>query len=389
MRCLFVPVELYNKNIMSRGVYQDQPATYDEVAYNIQQAARNGRTDEIVDTLMSYYGEALTELKLAIDRESAETGLNLTRIVYEILSEKQGRRLIRRFASEACDQKIQKRRVLMTDVDDTIFPSKLGGTDTSLPNHVTYPGVRAFHMIMAPDTPTVVLTARPQSLAGSTVAKISKVLGGKPVTVLVGKAHELINATVATVRNMFGYEDTPLDYKGVAFTKLNNFERFQSVYPEMSIVFVGDSGQGDILTATKIHSAQIRLACKHNKTTFEAGFIHDVKRKGESTGRLDQKEREKLADGLVYAFDTYVGAAIHALARDFITVRQLELITRAAIMDMDAIESAHGEQPLYRELFDRDVAEAEALYVELRYTEPVMPSKQEYENDYGPEQDEY
>merc|ERR1711971_1505611 len=85
----------------------------------------------------------------------------------------------------------------------------------------------------------------------------------------------------------------------VGAQKASTIREYAKLYPEASLVFVGDDGQGDRYAAEALAGALPQLT---------AAFIHQI---------LDEHAAEvryaaKVSDG-IYLFRTYVGASLAAL----------------------------------------------------------------------------
>lgn len=156
-------------------------------------------------------------------------------------------------------------RKIISDVDDTLLcsgGSYPAGVDKGYPKKEIYPGVLAFY--------------RELDLGASgddDVWDSNKRVGN--LTFLTARPHaykELMEksmldkiAMLQRERNLhtnpaylWGVMDTGLQYlmynnpAALAKTKIKNFMEYQRLYPEFSFVFIGDNGQGDVLTAERI-----------------------------------------------------------------------------------------------------------------------------------------
>lgn len=338
----------------------DDPVELDDEALYIHNHALIGDFPNVVKKFMQYRGDDLTQLKIKVDGYDAVNNVNMIDIVFDPRMDDTDRTiLLKHFLSQAC--KAHEMTILMTDVDDTLFPSKIGGTDRSLPNKVLYPGVIAFQQAIAPTGPIVVLTARPKFMKSKTYSKLKHAMGNKrEISVLSGRSRDIPMGALGTLEGyiggFFGRHEGSEVYRGMASTKADNFVNFQKVFPELSIIFTGDSGQGDVLTAESMNQKQGQLECMRKQPSFMGAFIHDVQRTTESkSGRLPPAIRKELLKSRIYVFDTYVGAA--AIARDMGWIRKsmLRNIIEEAKKDLSNIEQKHGIQNYYRYFLDQDI----------------------------------
>ncbi len=191
----------------------------------------------------------------------------------------------------------------LSDADDTLFASLV---DRRYPPKHPYPGVCAFHAALArepftpPATPITLLSARPE-LVGGVLEEMSqrdvweRFSGRLLPSVLTG---ELVSSTLGTLETLWrahlpewgappnGQEER------IGLAKFNNAQRFGQVYPDYRLVFSGDSGQADALTASLLLEPRLdpRLA-----TRVVTTFIHDLDADGECPqgGRSPTFQRER------------------------------------------------------------------------------------------------
>eukprot|EP01138_Halocafeteria_seosinensis_P002167 gb/GECG01002217.1/.p1 GENE.gb/GECG01002217.1/~~gb/GECG01002217.1/.p1 ORF type:complete len:680 (+),score=90.14 gb/GECG01002217.1/:1-2040(+) len=201
---------------------------------------------------------------------------------------------------------------ILSDIDDTFHASL---KDRSFPWGRRYPGVRAFYEALKEGHPgqvagqLVFVTARPRIAKMYTHSALRE-YGTGDITVLTGN-----------FRNF-------LTHSSMAEKKAENFQKYAELFPETHLIFVGDSGQGDI-SAIKTAIASLRKAQRNVPHVF----IHDViADKNSQQKYLGSGQRWNLALEGVYVFDSYVDAALLAL--------QLGLITpeHACMVQQDAYE---------------------------------------------------
>lgn len=337
----------------------------EDSAIGIHNAALVRDSNRILTIFERYHGEDLSRLKVYVDtfkhdKYSNKKKITLSKIVFKIMTEKNKKTLLDYFLMEACNT--ETKRILMTDVDDTLFPSKVGGTDRSLPFGVLYPGLLAFHnVIISTGLPLIVLTARPEQMAGKTADNIKAAMDNvRDIILLTGKRRDIPIGALATVKGKvfesFGKTEKAEDYEPMANTKTENFMRFQQLFPEYKVVFTGDSGQGDVLTAIDMISLQERLSCLKDNKSFEGAFIHDVKRNELSAGRIEPQRRIFLEDLGIYVFDTYVGAANMAYKHGIISKDDRNYVVKSAQREIKDIESEYGHQELYKKFLQQDIS---------------------------------
>ena len=110
--------------------------------------------------------------------------------------------------------------------------------------------------------------------------------------------------------------------QAIAQKKLENFLQYQSLYPEYGFVFVGDSGQGDVMFGEAIRDRA--------PEAVKAVFINDVV-------ATPHARRAELAAKGVHLFDTYVGAATKAFELGLISRDGLVRVGKAAEEKLRAV----------------------------------------------------
>src|SRR5690606_5440344 len=133
-----------------------------------------------------------------------------------------------------------------------------------------------------------------------------------------------------------------LTHDSMADKKMENFNRYRLLFPEAGVVFIGDSGQGDVAVGHRMLMT--------DADAVRGIFIHDVRESVESV-----REGWR-ADG-IYPFDTYVGAAAEAAARGMITAEGLQAVIEAARREFAAIAfDSAGQREKVGVLLERDIA---------------------------------
>lgn len=206
------------------------------------------------------------------------------------------------------------------DIDDTLFPNL---HDKSYTAGQPYPGLIAFLQALLMGRPDlgqppgqlVLVTARPQLARGMAYTTVhAKLRGNVPFTVLAGSVTKLLSSS------------------RMAAKKLTNMENYLRVHPECDAMWIGDTGQGDIMAARGLL-----------KLFREAGqppppcFIHDI-----VTNKKTQARKTPLAaqDALraerIFLFDSYAGLALRAYNMGLITASSLQRVAVEAHRDFQA-----------------------------------------------------
>jgi hypothetical protein len=186
--------------------------------------------------------------------------------------------------------KLPKRRHIMSDIDDTLFPSWFGGTDR--PKDVKfrelYPGVQKVMHTLSRNTGYVtLLSARPNMFRKFKKTEQYLADGFGTVTVpILSPLSSLIEGTqnlaadvlrdvslkvkLKSAADFIGQRaGQPLRYYNMSFNKSLAMQAFHELFPEYNIWFFGDCGQGDLIAA---------LDSIKNKW-IERAFMHQINSK--------------------------------------------------------------------------------------------------------------
>lgn len=280
------------------------------------QRGRTSRRDEqaIAELFLCTTAAALTALKNAVD--AGEDYRTLHQLVYHDLDDSSIRaRILEHFRAHARPSGALK---ILSDIDDTFY---LNWRDTRYPAKTVYPGVRALYheLDLGPEADgrigdLVFLTARPYDRLGLTDRGTHQMLHAHGVaqsTILPGDfAHLLTNGLIAEA-------------------KYRRFTELVPLFPEYQYVFLGDSGQGDVL------AGGLMLALPDSPV--RAVFIHDV---------VNTPEHERAAHRAkrIFFHDTYLGAAVDAFEQGLISRAGLARIAGAALHELQAVPFASTEQ---------------------------------------------
>lgn len=298
------------------------------------QTGRTSRPHEraIREVFLGTRGRDLTALKNALDALGGRR--NLRALVYRDLDDLATRAaILAHIATEATAAPAGELKVL-SDVDDTFYAN---WKDRRYPPRTVYPGVLAFYTELdrgpdaVPGRPgdLVFVTARPGDGVGLVARYTLDALqsrGVGPATVLLGS---LLHVTSS---------------ERIAAGKYLAFKQFRALYPEYRFAFVGDSGQGDATFA--------RALVDLDGDVVAGTFIHAV------TATPADDRRAWRAAGVRF-FDTYVGAALEALALGLVQPAGVARVAAAAEEGFAALSFASDAlRRARREELDRDLAAA-------------------------------
>lgn len=298
---------------------------------------RAGHAHELLvrDAFLALEGRDLTRFKSLLN--AGQDHRDLEHLVFDIVDDDGIRAdILEHIRVQATGMRVPDLHVL-SDIDDTL---KCALHDDRYPRGTVYPGVVALYRALDaghaadPESPgdLTFVTARPMDPAGLIEQHTRRGLGtlGLP-------PHAVLSGTFTGLRS----------HDSMAGAKLENFLRFRSLMPETHVVFLGDSGQGDVEVGRRMLAADpdaVRLV-----------LIHDVV-------DTPQPERDALrAEGIVLV-DTPVGGAIEAHAVGLVSPSGLAAVATAAELDLAGIPWESSEQErVTRALVERDLERARAL----------------------------
>ncbi len=300
------------------------------------QIGRTGDAEEalIAGILLSRHGLELTQLKNQLNLRADEH--DLEGLVYVDLDSDEIRaRVLEHFASEALGVEVRDVKVL-SDIDDTAF-SKLH--ETRYPKGTLIPGILALYQALdnGPlDAPTstgdlTFVTARPKDALGLIETHTKDVL---------------IKAGVSRSSILQGGFTNLTSKERMAAAKLANMVRYLQMFGEYDLVWIGDSGQGDIITGL----ALITEAPDRTRLVL----IHDVL-------AMSAEERDELRARGVHVVDTYVAAGIIARDAGLISDAGLAKIITETVAGFEVIAWDSPEQEAAtRALLDADLSRVTA-----------------------------
>jgi len=154
---------------------------------------------------------------------------------------------------------------ILTDIDDTIFPSANGiiqtsGSDRSWKNGEPYPGIKKLYElfyknIRIPEARySTVLTGTPAFLKGRRIEdnKIKMAIGTK-----FGFLQGFESKREAFLSLLKGIYEQPFyklaaSYNDLARIKVERYKQYKQLFPEYKLIFIGDNGQGDFLAGKQL-----------------------------------------------------------------------------------------------------------------------------------------
>lgn len=287
----------------------------------------------ITDVLTGLTGRDFHDLKYRLN--ASRDYHDLEHLVFDDLDEDLQDLVLEHIAEQAKVDPTSDLRVLC-DIDDTLTCAI---HDDRYPRGTIYPGVVALLTELdrgaAADPGRVgdltFVTARPEGPRGLveqyTRNSLAE-LGLPPHAVLGGS---LLNLHTKNA---------------IAERKLANMDRDRLLFPECRMVFIGDSGQADGDVGAQMH----RRAPEHIVGTL----LHNV------TG-LDEAARARWAERGVHVFDTYAGAAGHAVRLGLLRVDQARVVAAAVELGLSTLDLSAEQRQLLDAALARDLAAIDAL----------------------------
>lgn len=274
-------------------------------------------------------GVRLTELKNAINNR--DDHYDIEALVFTDIHEDAIRaKILNHIAAEAAGIDPGEAKILC-DIDDTVSAAL---HDRRYPRGTVYPGVLA--LLDALDRgPTDVrgsldltfVTARPGDVFGLVENHTRARLRAAGIA-----SHSVLTGTFAALVN----------HDRMAARKVVNITHYHALFPEYRLVFIGDSGQGDVTVGASI--------LEQFPDAVDAVLIHDV------VGNPDQVRNDWAATG-IESFETYIGAACLLQRRGMIADTAVTRVIEQSLTDLAQIawESPEQERKT-RALFARDLA---------------------------------
>lgn len=290
----------------------------------------------LVEILAGVHGEDLTRLKNALNMRRDDH--DLEGLVFSGIDDENRRQQVLDHVDREARKVHPGKAKVLCDIDDTVFCAL---HDERYPRSHSrpYPGILALLEALdeGPDdqpfsqADLAFVTARPGDVLGLIQGSTRSALTGAGITsthVMTGRLWALRSKDAMAAR------------------KLANIDSYAHLFPEYPLVFIGDSGQGDVTVATKGRS-------EHGER-MPIAIIHDVVETAPRT-------RESLREKGIHLVDTYVGAALAARQAGLISARGLQRVLAETQEGMAEVpwESPEQERRM-RELLERDAAAAES-----------------------------
>ncbi|MFP5416458.1 MAG: hypothetical protein ACLGHZ_06225 [Actinomycetes bacterium] len=318
------------------------------LAYGLQ-AGHTDRADEeaIRSVFFAHAGAELTALKNQLNART--DAHDLEGLIFRDIDDNGVRtEILDHIAREASGVQAGEAKVLC-DIDDTVVCAL---HDDRYPKGTIYPGILA--LLDAFDRgPTgeafslgdlTFVTARPGDAFGLIENHTRETLRRAGVA-----NHSVLTGTFVNL----------LTHDLMAGRKIANIDHLRALYPEYRLLFIGDSGQGDVRVA--------ELMWQRFGDVVDVVFIHDVV-------ATPLAERERLSRERIEFVDTYVGAGVLAFERALIAEVGLVRIIEESLAALDEIAWQSPEQErATRSLFERDLDAARALGVRWNENPPPVP----------------
>lgn len=216
------------------------------------------------------------------------------------------------------------------DIDDTLYPYLF---DVSFPSGRAYPGVRALQAALMAGVPhtsgaphagrLTFITARPGLARGLTRNALAG-MGHRDFTVLTGSLAGLLGR------------------QAIVEHKLRNFRALQDMWPEARLVWVGDTGQGDVEVGRRLLAAHAG-GTGGLLATRPLVLMHDVVlHSSTQTPKTPLPARRALAAEGVFVFDSFTDAALLALQAGALTPAAALEVAAACARGVDMHPPAVG-----------------------------------------------
>lgn len=305
------------------------------VLYGLQAGHTDGADEEAIARIfLNTHGLRLTELKNAVNDRPDHHDLEAL-VFSDIRDEGIRTAILEHIAAEATGVHPGEAKVLC-DIDDTVSAVL---HDRRFPRGTVYPGV--LPLLDALDRgPTdeafslgdlTFVTARPGDMLGLIENHTRAALRRAGIA-----SHSVLTGTFAALTS----------HDLMAARKIANITHYHELYPEYRLLFIGDSGQGDVTVGELIR--------EKFPYAVDAVLIHDVVVSAPEV-------REKWAAEGLEAFDTYVGAAGLLRRRGLISSAAVQRVTEQALEALDEIVWESPEQEAAaRALIERDIAALDA-----------------------------
>ncbi len=289
--------------------------------------------EAIVDTMTALEGAPFRDLKYRLNATGDHH--DLEHLVFDHLDEDLQEVLLEHIAAQAGEEPASDLRVLC-DIDDTVQSAI---HDERFPRGTVYPGV--VELLTQLDRGA---TADPGRVGDLTFVTARP---GGPLGLVEQYTRDDLSELGMPTHTVLGGSLLNLHTKNaIAERKLQNMERDHLLFPECRMVFIGDSGQADGDVGAQM------AARPHDHVV--GTLLHDV------TG-LDDAARATWAEQGVHVFDTYVGAAVHAVRLGLLRPEQAYAVATAVRTELEAVELEEEQTARVTALLEADLADLAAL----------------------------
>ena len=231
-----------------------------------------------------------------ISSHSNDYGCDLREIMFNMDDSMQTNTddLIKTFYKAYIENSNRKKLHILTDMDDTLYPNRgvYTGSDISWDKKKTFPGVIEFykHLHEKPFSSkySSILSATPGFLKSKKFndSHLREILGNN-FGFLQG-SDEKIQAIESGIQQLTGSlvnwwsnsSNIQSNYVKYGNKKFKRFIQMKLIFPEFTFIFIGDNGQGDLLTAIRMleHDneciACIRMVCNYCDYCSQAEQYH-------------------------------------------------------------------------------------------------------------------
>ena len=299
------------------------------VLYGLQAGHTGGAEEETIERiLLGVTGVRLTELKNAINNRPDQH--DLEQLIFSDIGDPHIRASILDHIAAQADGVDPGEAKVLCDIDDTVTAQL---RDRRYPRGTVYPGVLAVldALDRGPDDEPFSLgdltfvTARPGDVFGLIENHTRATLRRAGIA-----SHSVLTGTFAALAS----------HDLMAGRKIANITHYHALFPEYRLVFIGDSGQGDVTVGELIRD---RFGA-----AVDAVLIHDVV-------DTPAEVRAGWAAQGIETFDTYVGAAGLLHRRGLIGTAALARVIEQTLAGLNEVawESPEKERRI-RDLVARD-----------------------------------
>jgi hypothetical protein len=234
-------------------------------------------------------------------------GCDIRELIYNVAPEEMRTEILKEISTKQITLRIPH---ILTDIDDTLFPNFHGfietsGSDRSWTSKRPYPGIKLFYEMFHNNIPikaarySTILTGTPLFLKYNRMSStlLKEILGTN-----FGFMHGFDKKRHALYALLKGLYERPfykfaISSEEVATVKFNKYKQYINIFPEYTILFIGDNGQGDLIAG--------KMMIKNDKNTLV--FIHNLLRDEDFIFSPEKEEQEKRGtNGRLFFFKNYL-----------------------------------------------------------------------------------